>query len=191
MPFGLTNAPATFQSLMNNVFNTYLKKFVLVFFDDILIYSPNLATDLHHLDLVLSLLKQHTLCAKASKCSFGQPKVDYIGHIISGKGVSADPAKIQCMKDWPRPNNIKSLKGFLGLRGYYRRFVKNYRCINKPLIDLLKKNAFQWDSPAEEAFNTLKQAMMITPVLALPDFTKPFEVEVDACGTGVGGLLMQ
>lgn len=191
MPFGLTNAPATFQALMNNVFGDYLRKFVLVFFDDILIYSPDLATHLQHLNLVLSLLRQHQLYAKASKCSFGQPKVDYLGHIISGEGVSVDPSKIQCMKDWPQPKNIKGLRGFLGLTGYYRKFVRNYGHICKPLIDLLRKNSFQWSLAAEHAFQTLKQAMITTPVLALPDFTKTFEIEADACDTGIGAVLMQ
>lgn len=118
MPFGLTNAPATFQSLMNEVFRKELKEFVLVFFDDILIYSPN--EDIHclHLRNVLDLLRKNLLYAKASKCSFGQHQVEYLGHIINHQGVGVDPSKIQRIKDWPLPQTIKALRGFLGLTGY-------------------------------------------------------------------------
>jgi hypothetical protein len=144
MHFGLCNAPATFQQLMNTIFSKYLRKFVLVFFDDILVYSQNLADHLIHLEQVMSEFQQHGLKAKLSKCSFGQPQVQYLGHIISGSGVQTDPSKIQDIVKWKTPQSLKKLRGFLGLTGYYRRFIPHYALICQPLYTALKKNAFQW-----------------------------------------------
>jgi len=126
MPFGLTNAPSTFQALMNHIFRPYFRKFILVFFDDILIYSPTFEQYLGHLKTALVVLRQHTLFAKKSKCSFRKTQVEYLGHIITIHGVSTDLKKISAMKDWPEPKTIKELRGFLRLIGYYRRFVRNY-----------------------------------------------------------------
>ena len=142
MPFGLTNAPSTFQSLMNDVFRPYLRRFTLVFFDDILVFSPTLELHLRHLRSVLELLQQHQLYAKKSKCAFGCSEVEYLGHIISGQGVSTNPRKIAAMEAWLIPTSLKALKGFLGLTRYYRKFIKNYRQIANPLTALLRKNAF-------------------------------------------------
>ena len=191
MPFGLTNAPFTFQALMNAVFRPYLRKFVLVFFDDILVFSKSLDMHLQHLRLVLSLLLQHQLYAKRSKCVFGIPEVEYLGHIISGQGVSADPKKLSAMKEWPFPTTVKALHGFLGLTGYYRKFIHQYSQIVAPLTALLKKKAFVWSLQAEEAFQALKVACCQPPVLALPNFSKPFTIECDASGIGLGAMLMQ
>ena len=142
MPFGLTNAPSTFQSLMNDVFRPYLRRFTLVFFDDILVFSPTLELHLQHLRSVLELLQQHQLYAKKSKCAFGCSKVEYLRHIIFGQGVSIDPRKIAAMEAWLIPTSLKALKGVLGLTGYYKKFIKNYRQIATPLTALLRKNAF-------------------------------------------------
>ncbi|XP_052203128.1 uncharacterized protein LOC127808594 [Diospyros lotus] len=191
MPFGLTNAPATFQSLMNRIFEPYLRKFILVFFDDILVYSPTFDQHLAHLKITLEILRTHQLFIKESKCAFAQRQVEYLGHLISDGEVSTDPRKVEAMLSWPRPTSLKALRGFLGLTGYYRRFVQNYGIISKPLTNLLKKGGFNRGQEAEEAFENLKGAMSRVPVLGLPDFDKPFTLETDASGTGVGAVLAQ
>ncbi|XP_026459249.1 uncharacterized protein LOC113359896 [Papaver somniferum] len=149
------------------------------------------SSHLHHLSTALTLLRQHQLFAKFSKCTFSQSSLQYLGHIITAQGVAADPEKIKCMQDWPIPTNLKQLRGFLGLTGYYRKFVRGYGTICKPLTDLLKNNSLHWSTLALDAFNSLKTAMCTTPVLALSDFSKPFVVESDACSHGVGVVLMK
>ncbi|RLN15700.1 hypothetical protein C2845_PM02G21340 [Panicum miliaceum] len=192
MPFGLINAPATFQGLMNEVFASLLRKGVLVFMDDILIYTQTLEEHAQLLSAMLQILANNSLYAKPSNCSFAKDSIEYLGHVISSKGVATDPQKILAVQGWPVPNNVKEVRGFLGLTGYYRRFIKHYSLISKPLTMLLKKGIrFVWSSVAQEAFDTLKHALVTAPVLALPQFQKPFTIETDASDVGLGAILIQ
>ncbi|WVZ09782.1 hypothetical protein V8G54_014312 [Vigna mungo] len=165
MPFGLMNAPATFQSLMNEVFKGVLRKF---------------HDHLSHLEFVLQTLQQQQLYARLSKCSFGVVQIDYLGHVLSGAGVAMETSKLEAINNWPQPMSLKQLRGFLGVTGYYRRFIRNYASMAGPLTDLLKKNSFHWSELASKAFLQLKQAMTFAPVLAIPNFKEPFILETDA-----------
>lgn len=143
------------------------------------------------MQLVLDTLRSHQLYAKLSKCSFAKERIDYLGHIISQGGASTDPNKTRVMQNWPRPTTTTELQGFLGLTGYYIKFVCNYDIIVKPLKNLLKNKGFEWITLASQAFEQLKKAMVSTPVLALPNFSLTFSIETDACDTGMGAVLMQ
>ena len=172
MPFCLTNAPSTFQALMNKIFRGCLCKFVLVFFDDILVYSRSMEEHQTHLSHVLQILKTHELFANEKKCRFSQSNLVYVGHIISDQGVAADMENVDVMLKWPAPRSLKELRGFLGLTGYYRRFVANYDSIAWPLTELLRKDNFHWEPKTKAAFEALKQAMTQFLVLALYDFLR-------------------
>ncbi|XP_038979055.1 uncharacterized mitochondrial protein AtMg00860-like [Phoenix dactylifera] len=141
---------------MNSIFRRFLRKFVLVFFDDILVYSTTLELHLVLLNETLKILAEHQFYLKPSKCSFGQQQVEYLGHIVSAKEVQVDATKIRAMLEWPQPTSVIELGGFLGLTGYYRKFVKDYRIIAAPLTALLRKGQFQWNSQAEQVFHHLK-----------------------------------
>ena len=191
MPFGLCNAPSTFQAAMNDALQPFLRRFVAVFFDDILVYSPDLSSHVSHLEAVLSALADREFLLKQSKCSFAQRELNYLGHIISSQGVAPDPDKIAAMLEWPLPTCSTSLRGFLGLTGFYRKFVKGYAAIAAPLNSLLRKDKFAWSPDAHQAFRQLQQAMTETPVLANPNFLIPFTLETDASGTAMGAVLLQ
>ena len=191
MPFGLCNAPSTFQAAMNDALQPFLHRFVVVFFDDILVYSPDLQSHVSHLESVLSTLADREFLLKHSKCSFAQRQLSYLGHIISSQGVAPDPDKVAAMLEWPQPTCPTTLRGFLGLTGFYRKFVKGYAAIAALLNSLLRKDSFIWSPEAQHAFHQLQQAMTQTPVLANPNFLLPFTLEIDASGTAMGAVLLQ
>jgi hypothetical protein len=191
MSFGLTNALAYFMYLMNSVFMPELDKFVVVFIDDILVYSKNEDEHTEHLHIVLQRLRDHRLYAKLSKCDFWLREIKFLGHTISQDGISVDPEKVQEVMDWKPPTTVRQIRSFLGLAGYYRRFIPDFSRIAKPMTELLKGIKYEWSQKCEDAFHTLRQHLTTAPVLAQPDNTKPFEVYCDASGTGLGCVLMQ
>ncbi|XP_058733199.1 uncharacterized protein LOC131604800 [Vicia villosa] len=191
MPFGLTNAPSTFQSAMNDLLRPFLRRFVLVFFDDILIYSSNFTQHVEHLQVAFKLLKDHSYFVKLSKCVFAAKQIDFLGHVISASGVAPDTEKVKAILDWPTPRSLSTLRGFLGLTGFYRRFVKDYATLAAPLTDLLRSTKFTWSTEADAAFTNLKRKMTDMPVLALPNFTKHFSIDTDASGVAIGAVLSQ
>ncbi|WVZ94009.1 hypothetical protein U9M48_039953 [Paspalum notatum var. saurae] len=192
MSFGLTNAPAFFMYMMNSVFMNELDKFVVVFIDDILIYSKNEEEHEEHLRIVLTRLREHKLYAKFSKCAFWLKEVSFLGHILSEKGVAVDPSKVESVLNWKQPKTVTEIRSFLGLVGYYRRFIKDFSKTAKPMTSLTKKNAkYLWSPNCEEAFQSLNRSLTTAPVLAQPDVTKPFDVYCDASGNRLGCVLMQ
>jgi hypothetical protein len=192
MSFGLTNAPAYFMYLMNSVFMQELDKFVVIFIDDILIYSKNLEDHAKHLHVILQRLRDHHLYAKFSKCEFWLDTVKFLGHTISGDGISVDPSKVHEVMDWKPPTSVHQIRSFLGLAGYYHRFIPDFSRIAKPMTELLKKGVkFSWDQKCEDAFHTLRDHLTTAPVLAQPDVSKPFDIYCDASGTRLGCVLMQ
>ena len=173
---------------MNQVFKPLLRKCVLIFFDDILVYSSTLDEHSNHLHQVFILMQTKQMCAKPSKCAFAIHRIECLGHYISSKGLETDLRRIDAVAQWPVPTSVKELTSFLGLSGYYRKFIRGYAHISKPLTDLLKKGAFEWSDTASTAFNSLKQALVSAPV---PNFSIPFEVETDASKRAIGAVLMQ
>ncbi|XP_074265735.1 putative mitochondrial protein AtMg00860 [Silene latifolia] len=160
MPFGLTNAPAAFMDLMNMVFSPYLDKFMVVFIDDILVYYNTKEEHKEHLRIVLQTLREHQLYEKLSKFEFWLEKVAFLGHVISREGVVVDPTKIEAVSKWVAPKNVAEIRSFLGLTGYYRRFVKDFSKIAGPLTSLIRtKNRFKWDGSCETTFLTLKERL--------------------------------
>ncbi|GJU49659.1 putative reverse transcriptase domain-containing protein [Tanacetum coccineum] len=192
MPFGLTNAPAVFMDLMNRVCKPYLDKFVIVFIDDILIYSRNKEEHANHLRIILELLKKEKLYAKFSKCDFWIRIVQFLGHLIDSQGLHVDPAKIEAVKNWTSPTTPTEIRQFLGLAGYYRRFIKDFSKIAKSLTELTQKNKkYIWGENQESAFQLLKQKLCEAPILALPEGNDDFVVYCDASHQGLGAVLMQ
>ena len=192
MPFGLTNAPATFCTLMNEILHPYLDQFVVVYLDDIVVYSSTLQEHVEHLKKVFKVLRENQLYVKREKCEFAQPKIHFLGHVISQGELRMDEAKVKAIQDWEAPTKMTELRSFLGLANYYRRFISGYSAIAAPLTELLKKNRpWLWSEECEEAFEGLKAAVTKEPVLMLPDFTKTFEIHTDASDFAIGGVLMQ
>jgi hypothetical protein len=192
MPFGLTNAPAVFMDLMNRVFHEYLDRFVIVFIDDILVYSKSLEEHEDHLRIVLQILRDKKLYAKLKKCEFWLNQVVFLGHVVSKDGITVDPSKIEAVVSWDRPTNVSEVRSFLGLAGYYRRFVEGFSRIAAPLTHLTRKNAkFEWKEECEKSFQELKQRLVTAPVLTIPSSSGGFVIYSDASRKGLGCVLMQ
>lgn len=203
MPFGLSNSPATYQRLMEECLGELNMKICVIYLDDLIIFSDSFEQHLERLDTVLTRLRQCNLKLSAEKCYFLQERVKFLGHTVSSQGIETDPDKIEKIKNWPRPTNADELRSYVAFTGYYRRFVKDFSKITKPLTDLLpptttKKNAkmkktkeWKWDGECEYTFNRLKEILTSPPILAYPEFQKPFELHTDASGTGLGAVLYQ
>ena len=192
MSFGLTNAPAAFKDLMNRVFRPYLDRFVIVFIDDILVYSRGELEHERHLGLVLQTLRQYQLYAKFSKCEFWLNRVGFLGHVVYADDIYVDPHKVKAVANWEQPTTVTEVRSFLGLAGYYRRFIEGFSKIAGPLHCLTRKGVkFEWTDKCEESFQTLKEKLTSAPVLTLPEGNEGFEVYNDASHQGLGCVLMQ
>ncbi|GBG80748.1 hypothetical protein CBR_g31303 [Chara braunii] len=192
MPFGLCNAPGTFQHAMNQIFHDYLDKFVMVYLDDIFIFSRTVEEHVGHLDKVLSLLRQHKFKINGEKCEFSRTCILYLGREISAEGLKPDDAKVVSIRDWPRPQSVTEMKSFLGMTDYYRNFVKNYSIVVAPMTDLTRLHTpWEWIDRCAAAFRHLKHALTHHEVLKLPDPDKPFIVTTDASQYGIGVVLAQ
>ena len=198
MPFGLANAPATFQRLMETCLGDLNLHWCIIYLDDIVIFSKDLASHLKRLEAVLQKLEEASLKLKPSICELFQRKLAYIGHVISAEEVATDESKIEAIKNWPTPTNVTEVRSFLGFMGYYCRFIPKFVQEAHPLHKFTsgenvgkKKAAIKWDSKCQQAFDDLKTLCTTAPILAYADFTKPFKLHTDACGTGLGAVLYQ
>jgi hypothetical protein len=192
MPFGLTNALAYFMYLMNKVFIKYFDKFVVVFIDDILIFSKNEEEHDKHLHMVLQKLRENQLYTKLNKCEFWLKEVSFLGHITSEGEIHVDPSKVKYVLSWNTLQNVSDIRSFLGLAGCYRRFIEGFSKIFKPMTELLEKGKiFEWTPRREASFQELKKRFTTTLVLTFPDIEKPFSIYCDASGQGLGCVLME
>ena len=191
LPFGLTNAPASFMNLMNDIFRDYLDVFVIVYLDDILVYSKTWSEHMKHLKIVLNILRQQKLFGKLSKCVFGASEVEYLGHVLRPDGVSVDPNKVEAVENWPQPRNKTEVQSFLGLVNYYRRFIRNCSTIAKPLTLLTSNVPFSWNETEQRAFHMLKKSLCSAPVLRCFDPKLPITVTTDASKYAIGAVLEQ
>ncbi|XP_041011316.1 uncharacterized protein LOC121255094 [Juglans microcarpa x Juglans regia] len=191
MPFGLTNALSTFMRLMNHVLRAFIGKFVVVYFDDILIYNKNLEEHVMHLKSVLKILRKERLLANLKKCTFCTDKLVFLGFVVSKRGIEVEE-KVKAIHEWPTPTTISQVRSFHGLVSFYRRFVRDFSSFAAPLTEVIKKNVpFKWGKEQEEAFSLIKEKLTNTCLLVLPNFAKTFEIECDASGIGIGAILTQ
>jgi hypothetical protein len=192
MPFGLTNGPATFQQLVNQIFRPHIKKILVVYLDDTNVFSKTFEAHLQHLRITFDIIRKSGLKLQPNKCHFGKTSLSFLGHVIGKNGIQPDPAKISAVQDFPKPNNLKVLRGFLGLASYYRRFVKDFAKIAAPLHYLMRKEQpFYWNDECQQAFEQLKQKLVSPPILIYPNFDKPFILFTDVSSFGLGAVLAQ
>ena len=192
MPFGLTNAPAAFMDMMNRIYRPYLDKFVVFFVDDILIYSKTQEEHEHHLHLALQTLRENQLYAKLEKCEFWLQDIQFLGHMVSKEGIFVDPTKVEAVMKWEQPKTVFEVRSFLGLAGYYRRFIENFARIASPMTRLTRKGvSFDWNDECEESFQELKRRLTTAPVLITPVSREKYTFYCDASRNGLGCVLMQ
>jgi len=192
LSFGLTNAPATFQAAMNDIFRPLLGKCVVVYIDDILVFSKTHEEHAKHLCQVMQILQNQDFRVKLSKCEFAKSEVKFLGHVVGADGIKVDTSKTAVVSNWPVPNSLSPLRSFLGLATYFRKFIANFSTMVAPLTHLTKKDVpYAWCANCQKAFEEVKHALTHAPVLALPDFSKPFEVSCDASIQGLGAVLLQ
>ncbi|KAI0503667.1 hypothetical protein KFK09_014602 [Dendrobium nobile] len=191
MPFGLCNAPSTFMRLMTEVLKPFSGKFCISYFDDILVYSTSFDEHVQHLAQLLQVLRSHKLYVNLSKCEFASPSIQFLGFVISREGVQADSRKVLAIRDWPTPRSMTDIRSFHGLANFYRRFIRGFSSIMAPITEVLKGTSFSWNASQQDSFEAIKTALCNAPVLALPNFDKPFQVDTDASAVGIGAVLYQ
>jgi hypothetical protein len=192
MPFGLCKAPATFMRVMNDVLRPFLDDCVIVYLDDILIFSKSREEHVKHVKQVLDVLRKEKLFLKMSKCEFGKTSLIYLGHIVGGGELKIDPSKVKVILEWPKPNNVTEVRSFLGAAQYWRKFIANFSSIAAPLHAMTSvKQVFQWGGKQQKDFDTLKDKISSTPVLALLNLRQPFEIQTDASNYAMGEVLLQ
>jgi hypothetical protein len=191
MPFGHSNALSTFMRVMNQVLKPFISKFIVVYFDDILIYSQNTEEHLKHVREVLSVLRDNKLYLNLKKCTFLTDKLLFLGFIVGAEGIQADEEKVRAIREWLTPTIVEQVRSFHGLATFFRRFIRNFSSLVAPITECLKKGQFQWVAEQEANFAVIKERLSTAPVLALPDFKNLFEVDCDASIVGIGAILSQ
>jgi hypothetical protein len=191
MPFRLSNAPCTFMRVMNQAFRPFIGKFVVVYFDDILIYSPNKENHIQHVLEVLGVLRRKKFYASPTKCSFMKDSVLFLGYVVSKDGLAADESKVAVVRDSPIPTTLHEVRSFHGLVSFYRRFIHNFSTIMAPIMECMKVGKFLWSEATTEAFGLIKFKLTTAPLLVLPDFEVPFELHCDASKVSIGAVLSQ
>ncbi|PKI73971.1 hypothetical protein CRG98_005588 [Punica granatum] len=191
MPFGLSNAPSTFMRLMNHVLKAFISKFLVVYFDDILIYSTSVEEHLEHFRDLFKVLREQRLYANLKKCHFLTNSDNFLGYIVSQEGICMDPSKVEAIVNWPTLRSLQEVRSFHGLASLYRRFIAGFSTLVAPITECLKGGVFKWDEAAQKSFELIKKKMTEAPLLALPDFEKVFEVCCDASNVGIGAVLSQ